>query len=60
MEKLIILDFMTGECHCYTLVIPTELVDDMYDEYIEDKIEALGHNISNVEYMVTANDIIVH
>jgi hypothetical protein len=51
---------MAGECHCYTLVIPTELVDDMYDEYIEDKIEALGHNVSNVHYMVTANDIIVH
>jgi hypothetical protein len=56
MKKLIILDFMTGECHCYTY----DTAKHPESEDVENLIDTLGHNINNCDWMVTSQEIIVH
>ena len=52
MEKLVILDFNTGEVHIYNM--------DMKVKCVEDLISKLGHRANDCQLMFTSNDIIFH
>jgi len=53
MEKLIILDYTTGETHIYT-------VDMSVEPCMEDLLSKLGHKANNCNWMFTSKDIIFH
>lgn len=52
MEKLVILDFNTGEVHIYNI--------DMKVKCVEDLISKLGHRVNDCQWMFTSSDIIFH
>ena len=51
MEKLIILDFNTGEVDIY----PVSHIDDA-----ESVIEELGHNANNCQWIISSGNITFH
>ena len=51
MEKLIILDFTTGEVDIY----PVAYIDDA-----ESIIEKLGHSVDNCQWMISDGQITFH
>ena len=51
MEKLIILDFNTGEVDIY----PVSHIDD-----VESVIEELGHNVNDCQWMISDSQITFH
>lgn len=51
MEKLIILDFNTGEVDIY----PVRHIDD-----VESVIEKLGHNVDDCQWMISGGNITFH
>lgn len=51
MEKLIILDFTTGEVDIY----PVSHIDD-----VESVIEELGHNVNDCQWMISGGQITFH
>ena len=53
MEKLIILDFTTGEVDIYN-------IDMNYEPCMEDLLPELGHNANNCQWMFTQGDITIH
>lgn len=53
MEKLIILDFVTGEVDIYNT--------QFEDEYnIEDVLKELGHRVSDCQWMISDGQITFH
>jgi hypothetical protein len=59
MKKLIVLDYIKGECHSYNIT-PPEGSMEKYNQFIDDKIQAFGHDLDNISYMITEDDIIIH
>lgn len=49
--KVIVLDFTTGEVHIYSL---------KHDEDAEEFIENSDHNLSNIQWMTTDKQIVIH
>jgi hypothetical protein len=56
MKKLIILDYTTGEAHCYTY----DAVKHPESEDVERLIETLGHSVNNCNWMTSDQEIIIH
>ena len=53
MEKLIILDFSTGEVDIYP-------IEYDYEPCMEDLLEELGHNANDCQWMFTQGNITIH
>jgi len=55
MEKLIVLDFSTGQCTVY-LLQPGDVVDNDYEEYMRSK---LNLRVDDCQWMVSEKPIII-
>ena len=53
MEKLVILDFSTGEVDIYP-------IEYDYESCMEDLLEELGHNANNCQWMFGTGNITFH
>ena len=53
MERLIILDFSTGEVSIYP-------IEYDYEPCMEDLLEELGHNANDCQWMFTQGNITFH